>query len=604
VISVSENVPGGPYSFDPQIDYESVGYEVILNTIGTLLVYNGSSTSQFMPMLAASIPTVQNGGINANLTTYNFTIRSGMKFSNGDPITAYDVWYTTIRNMLLVGGVLLTPDWILTQYIIPRPAILLSTNIMLNKTDTADFHAIMNGVTYDNKTNTVKFHLGFPVSPSVFFEAVADPLGTGILDAAWLQSVGAGITFTPAGFCSYQTQGVEGSYNLQVQWSPVSSGPYEIQSYVAGQSIVLAPNPGFTGVPGIPPVNNTILIQWVKDPDTAYNLFTSGQSDIVTVLPSSYMPLIKSQVAAGKADLYTTPAMSCEFMVFNVNVSTSLMKSTFGSGFSMPYNYFANTEVRKAFAYAFNYTDYLERIVGNTVYGASFGSPYSGAIINGLPDYVPWSEFQNVPTYNLTYATQLMKESGEGNVPINIPIIVGSGDIINYAAAEMWGAALHQMDSNISVTVEYQPFETEVAEEVPGANPMPIYSLAWIADYPLASDFVNALYLQGGIYPSGDGFTTDFLNVTCGYPSEAAQYLNMSNLIQEAEQPTTNSTMAAQLYKQVEQIGINLYMYVYTQQPNGFWRVKPYMTGYNGIQSEENPMIGGAEDSVFYWWRK
>lgn len=44
-ITVAENVPGGPYSFDPDIDYESVGFEVISNIIGTLLIYNGSSTT-------------------------------------------------------------------------------------------------------------------------------------------------------------------------------------------------------------------------------------------------------------------------------------------------------------------------------------------------------------------------------------------------------------------------------------------------------------------------------------------------------------------------------------------------------------------------------
>ena len=600
VINVAENVPGGPYSFDPQVDYETVGYEVILNTMGTLLVYDGSSTTQFLPMLAASIPTVQNGGINANATAYTFTIRSGLKFSNGDPITAYDVWYTMIRNLLFVGGAPGTPDWILAQYLIPGATI--GASIMSSSSDTADFNAIMNAVTYDSSSNTVTFNLTSSVSPAQFFTAVAFPLGTGILDAAWLQSVGAGITMSPAGFYSYQNQGNEGSYNSNVQTDPVSSGPYEIQSYVPGQSVVLTPNPGFTGVQGIPAVNDTILIQWVKDPETAYLLFTSGQSDIVTGLPTSFMPLIKNHVAAGQTDLYQVPSLSCFFYVFNINVDTSLMKSTFGSNFNMPANYFANTQVREAFTYAFDYTNYINEILGNKVYGENFGSPYAGVIIPGLPYYVPPSELQNVPTYNLTYATQLMQQSGEANVPVNIPIVVAAGDTINYAGAEMWGAALHQMDPDISVTVEYQPFATQIAEQVPGQNPMPLYYLGWIADYPYPSDFINAMYLEGGTYPSASAFTTDYLNAT-GYQSEATQYQELNTLIQEAN-AATNPTTAAQLYKQAEQSAINLYMYVYTVQPNSFWIVKPYMAGYHGIQSQENSEIGGAADSIFYWWIK
>jgi len=96
VITVVENQPGGPFSLDPDIDYEIVGYEVISNIIGTLLVYNGSSTTSFIPFIAEEVPTVQNGGISDNYTVYTFHIRPGLYFSNGDPITAYDVWYSII----------------------------------------------------------------------------------------------------------------------------------------------------------------------------------------------------------------------------------------------------------------------------------------------------------------------------------------------------------------------------------------------------------------------------------------------------------------------------------------------------------------------------
>jgi len=228
VITVAENVAGGPYSFDPQVDYETVGYEVILNTMGTLLIYDGSSTTTFLPMLAASIPSASNGGISSNDQTFTFTIRSGLKFSNGDPITAYDVWYTMIRNLLFVGGAPGTPDWILAQYLIPGATAGIS--VIANSTDTGDYNAIMSAVTYSNSTNTVTFNLVTPTAPGTFFTAIAFPLGTGVLDATWLQSIGSGITFTPAGFYNYENQGNEGSYNTNVQTAPVASGPYQIQS--------------------------------------------------------------------------------------------------------------------------------------------------------------------------------------------------------------------------------------------------------------------------------------------------------------------------------------------------------------------------------------
>jgi len=601
IINTVENIPGGPYSFDPQVDYESVGAEVIYNIAGTLIVYNGSSPSQFLPMLAASVPTVQNGGINANYTSYTFTIRSGMKFSNGDPITAYDVWYTAIRCMLFQGGAPGTADWILSQYLIPN--LVPFVPIMNAANDTADFNAIMNGVSYNNVTDTVTFHLAVSTAPGLFFTALAFPMGAGVLDSAWLQNVGAGITFTPAGFYAYQSQGNEGDYNLKVQFSTVASGPYQIESYVPGQSVVLTPNKGFQSVPSIPTPNDTVSIQWVKDPTTAYDLFTSGQADIVTGLPSSYMPLVKQQVAKGQTSLYSFPTLDIFFNPFNFNTSTTLMKSVFGSNFNIPSGYFANTLVREAFCYSWNETNFLDEILGNSVYGANFGSSYAGVIPNGMADYVPPSQLTGIPTYNLTYATQLMQESGEYNTSVTLPIIVASGDIVDYAAFQMWAAALHQMDPNINAVPEYQAFTTIIGELAPGANPMPIYNLGWLPDYPYPSDYVNAMYEQGGAYPSGLGWTTSFIN-SSGYPAEAAQYHEMNNLIIQADS-TTNSTLAAQDYKQCEQIAINLYLYVYTEQTNTFWMLKPYMTGYNkNIQYQENVMIGGGADSLYYWWVK
>jgi peptide/nickel transport system substrate-binding protein len=60
-------------------------------------------------MAATQVPSVSNGEISPDYTTYTFQIRSGMKFSNGDPLTAYDVWYSTIRTLLLDGGSDLVP---------------------------------------------------------------------------------------------------------------------------------------------------------------------------------------------------------------------------------------------------------------------------------------------------------------------------------------------------------------------------------------------------------------------------------------------------------------------------------------------------------------
>ncbi|AFZ70125.1 PKD domain protein,extracellular solute-binding protein, family 5 [Caldisphaera lagunensis DSM 15908] len=617
-IIVSENVPGGPYSFDPDIDYESVGFEVISNIFATLLVYNGSSTTSFIPVAAEYIPTQQNGGINSNYTEYTFKIRPGLYFSNGDPLTAYDVWYSLIRDMLFSGGSPGTPGWILTQYLIPNYTPF--TFVITAPNDTQGFEEIMNAITYNNQTNTVTFHLYKPTAPQFLFTALADPLGAGILDAKWLEQIGAGINFTPAGFYSYQQQANEGNYNTQVQWNPISSGPYMIKSYTPGESVVLSPNPYWpTNISYIPKPNDTVIIYWVKDPNTAYEMFASGQADIVTGLPSNYIPLVEQLESKGQASLYEFPTLSEFFFTFVDNISQSALHSL-NPSYHIPSYYFANPLVREAFAYAFNYTQYLNDIVGNVKYHFDFASPYCGVIIPGLPYYIPPTELTGCPTFNLTYAKQLMEESGYYNISVYFPIIVSSGDTVDFTAASMWAQALHDMDPNINAVPLYVPFSTIISYEVPGENPMPIYYLGWIADYPLASDFVNAMYETGGTYPGPNGWNVSyFANLSKYYASqgntflaqlyanESNEYAELNNLIIMADNAALvgNTTEAAQLYKQAEQIAINLYFYVYTQMPNAYWVIKPYMHGFNNqISYEENPMIGGAADSLYYWWVK
>ena len=595
VINVAENVPGGPFSFDPQVDYEPVGDEIVDNIFSTLLIYNGSSTTQFLPMAAARIPSVPNGGISADYKTYTFQIRSGLKFSNGDPLTAYDVWYSMVRDMLFVGGDTGTPGWILAQYLISGAAS--GQSIMNDTTDTVDFDAIMNALTYSNSSDTVTFKLVNSTIPQLFFTAIAGD-GTYILDASWLEQVGAGITFTPSGFYNYQNQSNEGSFNLQAQWDPVSSGPYMIQSYVPGQSVTLAGNPGFQGVPEIPTPNNSVVIQWVKDPQTAYDLFTSGQADIVTWLPTNYIPLICEQAAAGKAATYETSSLTAYFFAFNLDVDD--LNTTLGPQYHIPSDYFTNLDVREAFAYAFDYTAYIDQILGNEKYKIDFGTSYAGAIIPGLAYYVPPSELQNVPTYDPGKAKQLLQASGQYNTPINIPVIVDSGDTISFAAAQMWATALNSIDPNIVMN----PIYLSMTQYQDYWNSIPISFDGWFADYAYPQNFVDAMNKEGGYYPSSDGWTVDYLNST-GHPDQAMLFAQMNSLIDIADS-TTNATLAAQDYRQADQLAINLYMYVYLMVPNSFWIVKPYMNGYQGYVSyEENPILSsGGPDGMYFWWVK
>jgi ABC-type transport system substrate-binding protein len=599
VINMAYNWPP-PSGLDPALDWDT-GWDVDIQILSTLLFYNGSSPTNFIPMAASEVPSVSNAGISPDYTSYTFHIRQGLSFSNGDPVTAYDVYYSIVRSLLLSGSLgscdCGNGDFVIAQYLVG--VTLGAPSIVANATDTADYNSIINSMAYSNSSNTITFKLIRPVIPTLFFQAVAYALGTGILDSAWLERIGAGITFTPAGFYAYQNQGNLGNFNLEVQNDPVSSGPYMIQSYVPGQSISLAPNPGFPGIPGnpgIPKANDTIVVQWVKEQETSLRLFRSGQADFTNHPAPASFPLIKQLAANGQAKIYQLPTAGAAAIAYGNEWGPSAynetdMKTYFGSQYHCPTDYFLNLDVRKAWAYAFNYNYFLDEILGNRKYGIEFGFGYAGGNLQGVPYSVPESEFQNVPVYNLTYAKQLMQESGEYNTSIDIPYPIAPcynckfiDNQTELAMAQMWAAALHSMDPNIVLT------PTTLNPSAPG-DAYQIGDFLYSVDYPYPSDIAQMLFQ--------DPYAPGWLNST-GHPDQAAMWGQMNALISEAGS-ATNATLAAQDYKQMEQIAINLYFYIYLYQMNEFYVVKPYLNPYQGQIS----LFMNPTDYNFYdWWVK
>ena len=51
-------------------------------------------TGALVPWLAKSVPTVENGGISSDLRTITWSLKSGIRWSNGDPVTPEDIIFT------------------------------------------------------------------------------------------------------------------------------------------------------------------------------------------------------------------------------------------------------------------------------------------------------------------------------------------------------------------------------------------------------------------------------------------------------------------------------------------------------------------------------
>src|SRR3989454_8285186 len=93
---------GDPESLDPAWEYDTTSSAIgTWNIYETLVFFKGARTDLYEPMLATEVPTVANGGISNDGKTYTFKIRQGVKFTDGNPLTAEDVKYSLMRIMLM-----------------------------------------------------------------------------------------------------------------------------------------------------------------------------------------------------------------------------------------------------------------------------------------------------------------------------------------------------------------------------------------------------------------------------------------------------------------------------------------------------------------------
>src|SRR5213076_345388 len=76
---------------------------------------------------------------------------------------------------------------------------------------------------------------------------------------------------------------------------------------------------------------------------------------------------------------------------FNLEIYQSAVGSSANPyGNQVPPDFFVDLNMRKAFAYAFNYQQYLDQIVGNKKFGATFGTPFNGIIPSGMVASPTW----------------------------------------------------------------------------------------------------------------------------------------------------------------------------------------------------------------------
>jgi peptide/nickel transport system substrate-binding protein len=271
---------GDALTFDPASAYDTASGEVLQNVYETLVYYDGEATDKFVPQLAESWTTSDDG------KTWTFDIRDGVKFHAGGDLTASDVAYTFVRG-LLQGGTA-TPQWLLTEpffgvgvddisLLVDPEGNLYDDRDALKAADPAKLVAACEqakaAIVADDAAGTVTMNLAQPWGP--FVATIAQSWGS-IMDKEWVMENGGW-----DGSCD-TWQDFYAMTDADNPFTPIANGtgPYKLDHWTPGQEIVMARFEEYWGTPAIV---DRAVIQIIPEWGTRFAMLQAGDADFVDV---------------------------------------------------------------------------------------------------------------------------------------------------------------------------------------------------------------------------------------------------------------------------------------------------------------------------------
>jgi peptide/nickel transport system substrate-binding protein len=426
-------------SIDPQVNYTLEYAQVFAVTNDGLVTFRkvgGPHSNDVVADLATAVPVPTDGG-----KTYVFTLRRGIKFSNGADVTPDDV-VASYERLFKVNNANASSwygDVVGADACIAKPAGC----------------ALPHGVVADDAAGTVTFHLTH--ANAEFLYQLAVPFGV-VLPAS-----------TPA-------------HDRGTVPSP-STGPYMIASYDPQKALILKRNPYFkVWSDDAQPAGNVDEIDYafgITD-ENAVTAIENGQYDWeFDPLPSDRLAEVSTRFGAL---VHIDPVFADYYAPMNVNIA--------------PFN---NKDARLAVNYA------IDRKAMVQIYGGrALASPSCQVLPPGFPGYQPYCPYTLNPgakwsAPDLAKAAKLMAASGQ----IGQHVTVISDDLSpDPALATYLASVLNKLGFVASTHVLSGNIQFPYIQNT--NNHVQISITQWYQDYPAPSDFLKVLFTCGAFHPGSD----------------------------------------------------------------------------------------------------
>ncbi len=498
-------------TMDPNLCYDTASAALIMNVMEGLLFFNREKMTEYVPLLATEIPSVENGGISADGLTYTFKIRSGVKFHNGNDLTPSDFEYTFERGLIQsdVNG----PQWLLIEPILGYASGDITEEIaegeyagdpegLRANADAADLLAVCEkakaAVESDDAAGTLTFHLAQPWGP--FLATLAQSWGSA-MDKDWAIENGAW-----DGSCEvWQDFYSPGPANDELNAIIMGTGPYKLEYWTPDEEWVLTANENYwradgdemwpggpSGVPKIKRVVRSLVDEW----GTRFAILQAGDAENVAV-PAANRPQADDFV--GQICDYETyvcepdpdhpdqplrkwpglPTVSRTNIFPNFDLSQEEgINPYIGSGQldgnGIPPDFFSDIHVRKALNYCFDYDAYISDALNGE------GARNNGPIILGMLGY---NENGPMYEYDPEKCEAELAEAWGGVLPdtgFRVQMAYNTGNVTRLTACNILQNNLASINDKYQIECLGLPWPTMLRAF--RAGQLPLTASGWIED--------------------------------------------------------------------------------------------------------------------------
>jgi peptide/nickel transport system substrate-binding protein len=308
-----------------------------------------SADGTFTPVLAAEVPSKDNGGLGADGQTVTYKLKPGIKWADGEPFTADDVVFTY--------QFITNPDTAATTF---------GSYIDLASVEAVDPMTVR--LTF--KTPTGGWYVPFVGDPGQIVpkHALAQYAGTNSRDAP---------------------------FNLK----SFGTGPYMVQDFKPGDAVTLIPNPNYRE-PNKPFFSEIDIKGGGDAPSAARAVLQTGEYDYAWNLQVEAQ-VLNSLLQGGKGELVTAPGQGVEQIILNMADPNTEIDGERAS-LKSQHPFLTDIKVRQALALAIDRDTIAKQLYG----------PTGNASANILTTPSNLASKNTSFEYNIDKANQLLDQAG------------------------------------------------------------------------------------------------------------------------------------------------------------------------------------------------